>query len=77
MPEILEIGKIVRFHRKIANLTILELAKLSGVGKTAVFDLEHGKKNVRVETLIKILTSLNISIECKSPLMHLFGKKTE
>jgi transcriptional regulator with XRE-family HTH domain len=65
-------GKMVRFHRKFAQLSQLELAKLSGVGKTAIFDIEHGKKTTRLETLLKILKSLNISIQFHSPLMHLF-----
>ena len=42
---ILTLAKIVRFHRKKAKLTQENLAKLAGVGKTAVFDLE--KENRR------------------------------
>lgn len=70
-----DVGKMVHFHRKIASLSQLELAKLSGVGKTAVFDIEHGKKTVRLETLMKVLKSLNISIWFQSPLMSLFEKE--
>ena len=38
-------GKIVKWHRKKSGLTQNELADLAGVGKSVVFDVEHGKKN--------------------------------
>lgn len=69
-------GAIVRFHRKIAKLTQLELAKLAGVGKTAVFDVEQGKETVQYRTLMKILEVLNIRIEFKGPLMNLFERES-
>ena len=43
-----KIARMVRFHRKKAKMTQLELAKLSGIGKTVVFDIEKGKKTVRL-----------------------------
>ena len=61
--------EIVKKHRRISGLTQPELAKLAGVGKTVVFDLEHGKLSSRYDTLTKILTVLNISIGFDSPLM--------
>ncbi len=53
----------------MSGLSQPELAKLAGVGKTVVFDLEHGKLSIRYDTLTKILTVLNISIAFDSPLM--------
>jgi HTH-type transcriptional regulator / antitoxin HipB len=64
------LAEIILFHRKKSGLTQLELARLAGVGKTVVFDIEHAKKSVRLKTLIKILKVLNISIELNSPLMQ-------
>jgi y4mF family transcriptional regulator len=69
------IGEMVRFHRKMARLSQVELAKLSGVGKTVVFDLEHGKETVRLSTLMKILIALNITIGFHGPLIQLFEKE--
>jgi DNA-binding XRE family transcriptional regulator len=43
-----ERAKVVRFHRKKSGLTQQELAKLAGVGKTVVFDLEKGKKSIQM-----------------------------
>jgi len=63
-----EIGRMIRDHRKKAGLSQLELAKLAGTGKTAVFDIEKGKETVRLDTLLKILNVLNIQMKFVSPL---------
>ncbi len=68
--ELREIGDVVRFHRKSAGLSREDLAALAGVGKTVVFDVEQGKQTVRLTTLTRILSALNIQIELKSPLME-------
>jgi transcriptional regulator with XRE-family HTH domain len=43
------------------------LAKLAGVGKTVVYDIEHGKESVQYDTLTKILRVLNVRIVFRSP----------
>ncbi|MES2273283.1 MAG: helix-turn-helix domain-containing protein [Chlamydiota bacterium] len=75
MSDAHKLGKMIRFHRKIARLSQTELAKLSGVGKTVIFDIEQGKETVRLLTLMKILNVLNIKIKFSSPLMNLFEKE--
>jgi y4mF family transcriptional regulator len=67
IPE--DLGKIVRFHRKKSGLTQAEVARLAGVGKTVVFQLEKGKTTVRMDTASRILSVLNIRLEAVSPLM--------
>jgi len=74
MGESFEIGRMVRFHRKKAKLSQLELAKLAGVGKTAVFDIEQGKETVRLLTLMKVFYALSIRMEFNGPIMHLYRK---
>lgn len=64
-----ELGRIIQYHRKQSGLSRIALAELAGIGKTVVFDLEKGTKNVRLQTLLAILGVLNISLELKSPLM--------
>jgi y4mF family transcriptional regulator len=66
---ILKIGSIVQFHRKQAGLSRIDLANISGVGKTVVYDIENGKETVRLNTLLKVLETLNISISLDSPLV--------
>ena len=64
-----KIGDIIRYHRKKSGLTQKELADLAGVGKTTVFDIEKGKPTVRVNMVLKVLSSLNINLELHSPIM--------
>lgn len=68
--DVKEIGPIVRYHRKRANLTQKTCADLAGIGKTALFDIENGKETVRYATLVSVLETLNISIHLTSPLME-------
>lgn len=69
-----EIGQIIKFHRGKAGLTRLQLADLAGIGKSALFDMEKGKTSVQLDTLLKVLAALNISLEPKSPLMQAWEK---
>jgi HTH-type transcriptional regulator / antitoxin HipB len=63
------IGKMVQFHRKQSGLSQTGLAKLAGLGKTVVFDIEKGKSTIRLDTLLKVLNVLNIRLDFSSPLM--------
>ena len=62
-----KIAEIVRRYRKQSGLSQLELAKLAGIGKTAVFDIEKGKETVQLNTLLRILDVLNIQIKFETP----------
>lgn len=64
-----EIGAIVRYHRRRSGLSQGELAALAGIGKTSVFDIENGKRTVRLATLMAALRALNIALTLTSPLM--------
>ena len=69
------IGKIIRFHRKKSGLSQEELGMLAQVGKTTIFDVEHGKLTVQLNTILRILDVLNIKLKLQSPLMNLFEKE--
>lgn len=62
--------QLIRDQRRLSGLSQSALAKLAGVGKTVVFDLEHGKRSVRLDTLLKILKVLNIKISFQPPPIH-------
>jgi len=64
----LGLGQTVRAARKAAELTQLELAELAEIGKTAVFDIEKGKENVQMSTLLKVLRVLHIELRVIPPL---------
>lgn len=63
----LDLGSLIKEHRRKAGLTQLELANLAGIGKTTVFDIEKNKETVRWNNLLAVLRVLNIKIEFKSP----------
>jgi HTH-type transcriptional regulator / antitoxin HipB len=63
-----ELGNYIRTHRKMSGLTQVQLAEMVGVGKSVIYDLEKGKETVRLSTLIKILSGLNIKVKLQSPL---------
>lgn len=67
-----ELGDIVRFHRKAQKLNRLELARLAHIGKTAIFDIEHYKTTVQLNTLFQVLDALNIQVQLNSPLMEAY-----
>jgi y4mF family transcriptional regulator len=62
-----QIGQTISKVRKKAALTQQQLAQLAGVGKTVVFDIEKGKETVQLNTLLKILETLNIKLSLKTP----------
>jgi HTH-type transcriptional regulator / antitoxin HipB len=76
MMAIIELHKILLYHRKQAGLTRNELAELAGVGKTVIFDLEKGKDTVKLPTVLKVLKALNIDIKLQSPLMEEYEKSS-
>jgi len=63
------LAQLIHSHRKKAGLAQAQLAKLAGVGKTVVWDLENGKESVQWNTLQKIFGVLNITAEWRSPLL--------
>lgn len=65
----IEIGKIIKYHRKISGLSRVECANLAGIGKTVIYDIEHGKDTVKLRTIFKLMRVLNIKLELQSPLM--------
>ena len=62
-----EIATLVRYYRKQSGLSQKELAKLADVGKTAIFDIENGKQTVQLDTLLKVLDTLNIRMKFETP----------
>ncbi|PWU13680.1 MAG: transcriptional regulator [Bdellovibrio sp.] len=59
------LAELVRFRRKQAGLSQLQLAELAGVGKTLVFNVEKGNINVHFENLLSVLRVLNIKLRAE------------
>ena len=68
------LGQMIRFHRKKSGLTMKQLAEYAGIGKTVIFDIEHNKTSVRLDTLEKLCQVLNITIRFDSPLMKEYAE---
>lgn len=71
----LRIGEVIRFHRKQSGLTQLEFSKLADVGLTPLKHVEQGKVTVQLDTLLKILKVLSISVGLESRLMAKFKEE--
>ena len=57
-----DIASIILQQRKKSKLSRNQLAVIAGVGRTAIFDIEHGKTTYQIDTLIKILQVLNLKL---------------
>lgn len=62
-----DLGHRIRTAREARGLSQKQLADLAGIGKTAMFDLEHGNPGVRLNTLLAVLHILDISLNLDTP----------
>jgi len=62
-----DIAKMIKYYRKQSGLSQKDFAKIAGIGKTALFDIEKGKETVQLDTLLKILDVLNIKMKFDTP----------
>lgn len=62
------LGGSVRYHRRKAGLTQIQLADLAGVGKATVYDIEKGKSSIQIDSLFAVLSVLNIEMSFSGPL---------
>ena len=57
------LGQRIRNYRTAKSLSQEKLAELSGCHPTYIGQIERGEKNATVESIEKIATALNISLE--------------
>lgn len=69
-----ELALQVKRHRQAAKLSRRELAELAGVGTNVLYQIETGHPNVKLGTLLVVLTALNMTLRLESPLMS--GSRT-
>ena len=62
-----EIATMIKYYRKQSGLSQRDFAKIAGIGKTALFDIEKGKETVQLNTLLKVLDVLNIKMKFDTP----------
>ncbi|MFA6831306.1 MAG: helix-turn-helix transcriptional regulator [Bacteroidaceae bacterium] len=61
-----EIGLKVAEIRKIRGLTVRGLAEKSGVNHANIYRIEHGKYNVSIDILSKVLTALDAKLNIQT-----------
>ncbi len=57
-----ELGKNIRYFRRMLNLSQEELAEKAGLTQNYISSLEKGRQNVKILTLLKISDSLHVKI---------------
>jgi DNA-binding XRE family transcriptional regulator len=63
------LGSLVRFHRKRARLSQVELAAMAGVSRKVVQDIEVGRDAASWKNVLGILDVLNIRLRPEGPLV--------
>ena len=72
-----DLGSLVAFHRKKANLTQIQLAELAGVSRFIVQEIEAGKGRTTWKHLEAVLEALNLRLEPRGPLVDEWLKSKE
>lgn len=57
-----QLGGVIRARRKAVGLTQGELADAAGTSLRLVSELERGKANARVESVLKVLAELGLEL---------------
>ena len=65
MMSMSEIAEVVRSERKRQGATQIELAQMANVGVRFLRDVEDGKPTVQFDKLLRVLTTLGITLELK------------
>jgi len=63
------LGSLVRFHRKRARLSQVELSMMAGVSRKVVQDLEAGRDAVSWRHVLGVLEVLNVRLRPEGPLI--------
>ena len=56
-------GNLIKERRKVLGLIQAELAKISGISTRTIQLIEQGKMNPSLETLVKVIVPLAVTIE--------------
>ena len=62
MMNVLTIGKIIKKRRKLLGLDQREFSEITGVAIHTISDIESGKGNPTIDTLVKICEPLGLEL---------------
>lgn len=60
-----QIAKLVRDRRRDLGMSQDELAKRVGVSRLSIINIESGRSNARVSTIVGILNVLKVTLEAR------------
>lgn len=60
-----QIAKLIRNRRLDLNMTQDELAKGVGVSRLSIVNIEAGRSNARISTIVGILNVLKVTLEAR------------
>ena len=57
------LGKLIRNTRLIKGLTSTQLANRSNMKQPVISEIENGKSNVKIETIVRVAEALGLALE--------------
>jgi y4mF family transcriptional regulator len=60
-----DLGEIIKQRRKFLGITQKALSEIVSIGLRSLVDIESGKGNPTIETLLRIFEALGLSMEVK------------
>jgi len=72
-----QLASLVRFHRKRAGLTQVDMASLADVSRKVVQDLEASRDGVSWRNLMAVLAVLNVKLRPTGPLINEWFSRSE
>ncbi len=72
-----KLSSLIRFHRKRADLTQVELATMAGLSRKVIQELEAAKDGVSWRNLLAILDVLNIKLQATGPIVDHWAQTME
>ncbi len=72
-----QLASLVRFHRKRAGLSQLDMASMADVSRKVVQDLEAGRGGVSWRNLLTVLAVLNVNLRPDGPLIDEWFSQSE
>lgn len=72
-----QLASLVRFHRKRAGLSQVDMASMADVSRKVIQDLEAGRDGVSWRNLMAVLAVLNINLRPAGPLIDEWYSRSE
>ena len=72
-----QLANLVRFHRKRAGLSQVDMASMAGVSRKVIQDLEAGRDGISWRNLMAVLAVLNVKLRPTGPLINEWFSRSE